>query len=96
MGIPIHTRTIDKIQVRNDYQDTGVIPINSSNCRRLLRTWRIDAGRNAGDNARLRDTYIKVKFTFVNDTNHHTIVLHDLVSLYMVPAESIANKVTQK
>ena len=96
MGTPIHTRTVDKIRVRNDYQDTGTILISTANCRRLLRTWRIDAGRNAGDNARLRDTYIKVKLTFVNDTKRHTIVLHDLISLYMVPAESIANKVTQK
>jgi hypothetical protein len=96
MATPVHTRTIDKIRVTNDYQDTGLITLSSSNSRRLLRTWRLDAGRNSIDRARLRDTYAKVELRFVNDERNHTIVIHDLVSLYMVPAESIANKVTQK
>jgi hypothetical protein len=96
MATPIHTRTIDEIRVINDYQDTGSITLGISNCRRLLRTWRIDAGRNLIDNARLRDTYAKVELRFINDSRHHEIVLHDLISLYMVPAETIANKTSQK
>jgi hypothetical protein len=92
----VHTRTIDKLQVTNDYQDTTLLTLSSSNMRRLLRTWRLDGGRNSTDNARIRDTYAKVQLRFVNDSNHHNIVLHDLVSLYMVPAESVANKMTQK
>jgi hypothetical protein len=95
METPVHTRTIDKIQITNDYQDTGVITLTSTNCRRLLRTWRIEAGRDAIGRARLRDTHEIVKLVFVNDERHHNIVLHDLVSLYMVPAESIANKSTK-
>jgi hypothetical protein len=94
--ISVHTRTIDQIRVTNDYQDTGLIILGTTNCRRLLRTWRIDAGRNVGDSARLRDTYAKVELRFVNDVNHHTLVLHDLVSLYVNPAEAVANKMTPK
>jgi hypothetical protein len=96
MATPVHTRTIDKLRITNDYQDTGVITIGTTNTRRLLRTWKIDVGRNAIDHARLRDTYVKVEMRFINDNNHHSIVLHDLVTLYAVPAESIANKTNQK
>ena len=96
METPVHTRTIDEFQVINDYQDTGVITVSSINSRRLLRTWRLDVGRNAGDRARIRDTYAKVKLVFKNDERHHTLVLHDLVSLYMVPAETVANKGSQQ
>ena len=96
METPVHTRTVDKFQVTNDYQDTGSITISTSNCRRLLRTWRLDVGRNSTDTARIRDTYAKVKLTFVNDERHHMLVLHDLVSLYMVPAETVANKGSQQ
>lgn len=95
METPVHDRTIDKIQITNDYQDTGEITLSSSNRRRLLRTWRVDAGRDAVGRARLRDTHQVVKLVFVNDDRHHNIVLHDLVSLYMVPAESIANKTSK-
>lgn len=92
METPVHTRTVDKIQITNDYQDTGLVTLSSSNCRRLLRTWRLDAGRDVTGNSRLRDTHHIVKLVFTNDERHHNIVLHDLVSLYMVPAESIVNK----
>jgi hypothetical protein len=95
-GVQLHTRTIDTIRQSNDYQDTGDITISSSNTRRLLRTWKVDGGRNLYDNARIRDTYSKVTLRFKNDSNNQSIVLHDLISLYMVPAESIANKMIQK
>jgi hypothetical protein len=95
MATPVHTRTVDQIQITNDYQDTGLITLGPTNRRRLLRTWRVEAGRDAVGRARLRDTYAKVTLRFVNDEQHHMLVLHDLISLYMVPAESIANKTSK-
>ncbi len=91
----MHDLTMTNIQVENDYQDTGVVTIDSDNSRRLLRTWKIDAGRNSGDDARLRDTYSKVTLTYENDASNYGIVLHDFLTLYSVPAESIANKMRE-
>lgn len=88
----IHETTISSIRTVNDYQDTEEIDIDSSVARRVLRTWRVDAGRDAYERSRLRDTYAKVTLRYRNDATNYSIVLHDLLTLYMVPAESIANK----
>jgi hypothetical protein len=93
-GDQVHDSTITSIRTQNDYQDTGVITLSSSNSRRLIRSWKLDAGRDSLGTykARLRDTYAKVTMSFTNDANNRNIVLHDLVTLYMIPAESMANK----
>ena len=92
----VHNKTISSIRTQNDYQDTGVLTLNNTNSRRLIRTWRLDAKRNSSDSARLRDTYAKVTMSFVNNANNYNLVLHDLVTLYMVPAESVASKFSQQ
>lgn len=93
-GDQVHDKTITSIRTLNDYQDTGVITLSSSNSRRLIRSWKLDAGRDSLGTykARIRDTYAKVTMSFTNDANNRNIVLHDLVTLYMIPAESMANK----
>jgi hypothetical protein len=95
METQVHTKTITSVRVTNDYQDTGSVVLTVTNCRRLFRTWRFTIGRNLLDKARIRDTYIKIELRFVHDENHHMIVLHDLVTLYMTPAESVMNKIDQ-
>ena len=88
----VHTETVTSIKNENSYQDTGERSLASSNSRRLIRTWRLGSGRNSGDNARLRDNYLKTTLKFENDSDDKTIVMHDFVTLYSVPAESISNK----
>jgi len=93
-GANLLDETITSLQIINDYQDTGVITlVPGTNIRRLLRTWRINALRDEGNNARLRDTYHKVKLTFINDNpSPRKIIIHDLLSVYEVQNEAIVNK----
>ena len=86
--------TLTSIQITNDYQDTGVLAlVPGTNIRRLLRTWRMNALRDTNNNARLRDTYHKVKLTFTNTvSNRRKVVIHDLLSVYEIQNEAIVNK----
>jgi len=91
--VAIHDESMTSIQVRNDYQDTGVVVFDSTNLKRLLRTWRINSLRdNVSNSPRLRDTYAKVKLSFTNTSANRKIILHDLISLYTTASVSISNK----
>ena len=86
--------TLTEIHITNDYQDTEVIAlVPGTNIRRLLRTWRMNALRDNGNNARLRDTYHKVKLTYSNSNLvPRKVIIHDLLSVYEIQNEAIVNK----
>jgi hypothetical protein len=85
---------LTEIQITNDYQDTGVITlVPETNIRRLLRTWRMNALRDTSNNARLRDTYHKVKLIYTNSAvTPRKVIIHDLLSVYEIQNEAIVNK----
>jgi len=86
--------TMTSMQVTNDYQDTTEFAlVSGTNIRRLLRTWRINSLRDSAYSARLRDTYAKVKLVHTNQAgSNRKVILHDLVSIFEMPVESIVNK----
>lgn len=66
----LHDSSFDYIQVTNEYQDTGVVPLNliknkPSNLKKKFRVWHIDIPRdnNSGRAARdrIRNTWCKIK-----------------------------------
>lgn len=92
-GTHMHAEHLTSLRVQNDYQDTGTITLSATNLRRLLRTWRINAIRDSvSPYARIRDTYIKVRLSYTNDSNNYKVMLYDLLTLFDVPSEAITNK----
>jgi len=62
------TKTFNSLRIRNNYQDTGVLPlITSSNITRRFRTWRMNTLRDQSDDGRLVDNYAKLSLSFTND-----------------------------
>ena len=86
--------TLTSLQVSNDYQDTGVMAlVPDDNIIRRLRTWRFNDLWDSGTDARLRDTYSRIRVTHTNISgSNRKIILHDLVSIFAMPIESVVNK----
>ena len=62
------TTTFTSLRVRNNYQDTGTIPLDSSsNVTRRFRTWRYNQLRNSSDDGRIVDNYARLSLSFTND-----------------------------
>lgn len=89
-----HTETFTSLRISNDYQDTNTVTLtNNVNVKRRIRRWRHTIGRAKLDetgaaidrlDARIRDTYIKLKLEF-NNTNTRRFVTHDLTTMFMLP-----------
>jgi hypothetical protein len=85
--------TFTLVRISNDYQDTGDVNlVVESNVKRRIRTWRHTIERalldGSGDplsrsDARIRDTYMKLKLEF-NNTNIRKFVAHDITTSYML------------
>jgi len=84
-GVELPLETISHIRIYNDYQDTGLLPVNigalplnNQNASRLLRVWRYTVPFiNVIE--RLRSQYFFVTLYFENN-NNKKIVLQDIVS----------------
>ena len=84
--------TFTGLRISNDYQDTGDITLtNASNIKRRIRTWRHTIGRALFDengvaltrsDARIRDSYIKLKLEF-NNTNARKFIAHDIITSFI-------------
>jgi hypothetical protein len=73
------------IRLQNNYQDSGVIPLTSSNVVGRFRTWRFNEIRsNTGE--RLKDNYLKITFTFTPREDNDTLVLNDIITTYATTA----------
>ena len=88
----------DYIQVTDEYQDTGVIPLNvrgkntkneeslniPSNTKKKFRIWRIQIPRDGTRKRdRIRNTWCKIKLGS-NINNTHAFQLHDLNVTYFI------------
>ena len=92
----IYNESFTSLRITNDYQDTGTVTLTyGSNLKRRMRRWRHVIGRalftetGAGQSrtdARIRDTYMKVKFEFSNAVARKFIV-HDITTFF-----TLANK----
>lgn len=77
----------EALQVYNNYQDTGVIPLTISNCNRRARMWRITIGRNndsysVSDRILSEAAFVKLIFDNSNSSNVR-FVLNDIITHYM-------------
>jgi len=79
------SETISTLEIWNDYQTTGVIPlIVNSNIKRRLRHWRHTIGRDSDSSnqrARMRDYAVFMKLSY-NNNNNKRLVLHDVMISY--------------
>ena len=73
----------ESLQVRNSYQNTGVVLLDNTNSNRRARVYRITIGRNAGNyNDRIRGEYSLQKLVFNNYENVR-FTLSDFITYYM-------------
>jgi len=83
-GVDDLTTTFDSVRVTNTHQDTGVITLaGNDDLRRRFRKWRLNVFRNAADSKRIRDSWMKVVFSYATDSDHKKLVIHPIETLYL-------------
>lgn len=81
-GLELPLRTLDYIQVYNEYQDTGFKKlVLRDNLKKRLRAWTAQIPRNLGTRDRIKSPYAFVEFTFVN-ANGVKLILQDINVFY--------------
>lgn len=74
------------VRIENTYQDTGDITLlQGDNCEKRYRLWRLNSIRDVDDDdPRIRDSYMKVTFTFNPEgSSNKKILCHDINTLYV-------------
>ena len=79
-------KTLTKVRLYNEYQDSGLIPLTvgrNSNLRRKFRDWNAILPRNQGSRERIRNPWVKLVLQFDNNSNYK-LILHDVIISYSV------------
>jgi hypothetical protein len=79
-------KTLTKVRLYSEYQDSGLIPLTlgrNSNLRRKFRDWNAILPRNQGSRERIRNPWVKLVLQFDN-TSNYKLILHDVVISYSV------------
>jgi hypothetical protein len=79
-------QTLTALRLYNEYQDSGIIPLElgrNKNLRRKFRDWNAILPRNNGTRERIRNPWIYLTLEFDNTTNKK-LILHDIVVSYSV------------
>ena len=79
-------KTLTKVRLYNEYQDSGLIPLivgRNSNLRRKFRDWNAILPRNQGSRERIRNPWVKLVLQFDN-TSNYKLILHDIIVSYSV------------
>jgi len=79
-------KTLTKVRLFNEYQDSGLIPLTlgrNSNLRRKFRDWNAILPRNQNSRERIRNPWVKLVLQFDN-TSNYKLILHDIVLSYSV------------
>lgn len=83
-GVDTNTAIWDSIQVRNDYQDSGIVPlVNRANYRKLSRITNITFPRNKNTRDRMRDTWHHI--TLRTDNVKNGMMLNNAMNLSYKP-----------
>ena len=79
-GEDIYNETIDRMQFKNNYQDTGVIDlVPGENIQRRMRTWRTIIPREIDKElSRMRNPWLECVLEYDNNSGKRHI-LHDLI-----------------
>jgi len=79
----IQNLTFDTLQITNTYQDTEIMDLfTRPDVTRRFKKWRMNLLRNHDDNGRLRDSWIKVTFTWTQTNDHKKLIIHPINFLY--------------
>jgi hypothetical protein len=82
-GEDVLNLTFDTLQVSNTYQDTGVLNLTTRpDLKRRFRKWRINTFRNSSDSGRIRDSWVKAVFTWVQSHSGKKFVVHPINFLF--------------
>jgi len=79
-------KTLTKVRLYSEYQDSGLIPLvlgRNSNLRRKFRDWNAILPRNQGSRERIRNPWVKLVLQFDN-TSNYKLILHDVIISYSV------------
>lgn len=79
-------KTLTKVRLYSEYQDSGLIPLvvgRNSNLRRKFRDWNAILPRNQSSRERIRNPWVKLVLQFDN-TNNYKLILHDVIISYSV------------
>jgi len=79
-------KTLTKVRLYNEYQDSGLIPLTvgrNSNLRRKFRDWNAILPRNQNSRERIRNPWVKLVLQFDN-TSNYKLILHDMIISYSV------------
>jgi hypothetical protein len=79
-------KTLTKVRLYSEYQDSGLIPLilgRNSNLRRKFRDWNAILPRNQNSRERIRNPWIKLVLQFDNTFNYK-LILHDVIISYSV------------
>lgn len=79
-------KSLTHVQLYNEYQDSGLIPLivgRNNNLRRKFRDWNAQLPRNANTRQRIRNPWVFLKLQLTNDINCK-MILHDIVVSYSV------------
>ena len=79
-------KTLTKVRLYSEYQDSGLIPLivgRNSNLRRKFRDWNAILPRNQGSRERIRNPWVKLLLQFDNNSNYK-LILHDISISYSV------------
>ena len=79
-------KTLSKVRLYNEYQDSGIVPLivgRNSNLRRKFRDWNAILPRNQGSRERIRNPWVKLVLQFDN-TSNYKLILHDVIIFYSV------------
>ena len=81
-GVDLPTTGLTKVQVTNDYQDSGSVSLRlRQNVFKKFRNWKINLPRERNKRERLRSAWGFVKFTFDNEAGNN-MVLHNISIFY--------------
>ena len=78
--------TLSKVQLYNEYQNSGLVPIipgRQSNARRRFRDWNVMLPREEGTRNRIRNPWVYLKVQFDNEDNYK-LILHSIIVSYSV------------
>lgn len=85
-GTELTDTTFSTIQIWNEYQDSGIITLSTSNARRRFRSWKFNKIREAVSSnikqPKIRSPHIFVKLSFTNTANRK-ILLDNLITYYI-------------
>ena len=79
-------KTLTKVRLYNEYQDSGLVPLivgRNSNLRRKFRDWNAILPRNQNSRERIRNPWVKLVLQFDN-TSNYKLILHDVIIYYSI------------